>query len=188
MNGVSGVRHLEPTTASAADEYVPIAVGSFFFSPLAQDGCRRALTTANQSLVESIVGSKGTRDMWCQYYRRCVHRYLAGAPHDYLVHNQPCSTILLRETKQSSERVSQYLNSVSEKGKLSMLDEKIDPKPQRGARSTTETSKVEGATMASRRVRKRGMEPPYAADQISACILHPIISAVSEQLASIFVF
>lgn len=39
--------------------------------------------------------------------------------------------------------------------------------------------------MASRRVRRRGMEPPYAVDQISACILHPIISAVSEQLASI---
>lgn len=30
--------------------------------------------------------------------------------------------------------------------------------------------------MASRLVRKRGMEPPYAVDQISACILHPIIS------------
>lgn len=42
--------------------------------------------------------------------------------------------------------------------------------------------------MASRRVRKRGMEPPYAADQIAACILHPIISTVSGLLRFLFLF
>lgn len=59
-------------------------------------------------------------------------------------------------------------------------------RPELGAESTTRTSEAEGAMMASRLVRKRGMEPPYAVDQISACILHPIISTV--RVGSLFCF
>lgn len=34
--------------------------------------------------------------------------------------------------------------------------------------------------MAMRMVRTRGMEAPYAQDQIAAFVLHPVISAVSS--------
>lgn len=64
MNGVRGVRHLEPTTASAADEKPPArnaTVGAWLASSFAE-GCRKVLTTANQSLVESIAGPQGLAD------------------------------------------------------------------------------------------------------------------------------
>lgn len=37
-----------------------------------------------------------------------------------------------------------------------------------------------GKAMALRTVRTRGMEAPYAQDQIAAFVLHPVISAVSS--------
>lgn len=42
------------------------------------------------------------------------------------------------------------------------------------------TSGLQGEAMAMRTVRMRGMEPPYAQDQIAAFVLHPVISAVSS--------
>ncbi|CAN0400100.1 unnamed protein product, partial [Ascophyllum nodosum] len=47
------------------------------------------------------------------------------------------------------------------------------------------------ATMTSRQprqVRTRGMEPPYGTDQISALILHPIISAVNNDVLYVLAY
>ena len=223
MKAVRRVRHLDPSTASAA----AAAVSPPPF-PTGRPECfRNFLTTANHSLVRSIeffivsaVVSKAAEcyvrftpyywalfDVWSEAITKVVVSSYEPEGRGFRVSSRvgvhQSGNILISHLITPSElfvprRVSLEISRLEiSRRKVLLLWTYCDIVVRGaicyflnshtrvfclGTRSAGKCA-IFRATMTSRQprqVRTRGMEPPYGTDQISALILHPIISAVSE--------
>ena len=171
IKGDRGVRHRDPTNASAAaaDEYPPAAGLAWPPSPVPPPECsvccccsRRFLTTANHSFVKSIID----RESWPSPPpggRRAAH--LAA------VEESNETGCVDTQAKQAMAGIDGAQNHVYLAPIRSIASPPADLRHQNGTAHPEER-------MALRTVRTRGMEAPYATDQISALVLHPIISVV----------